>query len=94
MDSSRQPEAVLNIELHVGQLLRCIKEHFGLGPAGVFAVNVDDLLVVIETTSLYQGRGVRLDDGVEISLLTLAEFDFDEFENFVTTKPPTYEVVT
>lgn len=83
----------MNIELHVGQLLRCTREHYGLGSAGVFAMNVGDLLVVVEATSYCQGRGVRLDDGVEISFLTLDGLAFDDAGNFVGPEPPTYEVL-
>lgn len=83
----------MNIELRVGQLLRCAREHYGLGPAGVFAMNVGDLLVVVETSSYCQGRGVRLDDGVEISLWTLDELSFDDAGNFVGPAPPAYEVL-
>lgn len=81
----------MNLELRVGQVLRCAREHYGLGPTGVFAMNVGDLLVVVEVTSFCQGRGVRLDDGVEISLLTLEELAFDDSGNFAGSRPPAYE---
>jgi hypothetical protein len=83
----------MSVELHVGQLLRCAKEHFGLGPGGIWAMNVDDLIVVVEVTSHCQGRGVRLDDGVEISLLTLDTPIYDDAECFVGMAPSTYEVL-
>lgn len=83
----------MNIELYVGQLLRCTREHYGLGPTGVFAMNVGDLLVVVETSSYCQGRGVRLDDGVEVSILTLDELAFDAAGNFVRSGSPAYEAL-
>ena len=83
----------MNVELRVGQLLCCTREHFGLGPAGIFVMNVGDLVVVVETTSYCQGRCVRLADAVEISILTLDELSFDDVGNFIGTKLPTYEVL-
>jgi len=84
----------VSFELRVGQVLRCNKEHFGLGPTGVFAMSEGDLIVVVETTSYCQGRGVRLDDGIEISLLTLDQYIFDNGGAFVGTEPPTYSEVS
>lgn len=81
----------MSIELHVGQLLRCTKEHFGLGPLGVSVMNVGDLLLVVEVTSYCQGRGVRLADGIEISLLTIDLPGFDDVGSFVGNHAPTYE---
>jgi len=54
-------------------------------------MNVGDLLLVVEVTSCWQGRGVRLDDGIEISLLTIDLPGFDDAGSFVGNHAPTYE---
>jgi hypothetical protein len=61
----------MSIDLRVGQILRCVREHYGVSSKGLDTVSVDDIMVVTIVTGWAMGRAARLSDGLEFSITTL-----------------------
>lgn len=62
----------MNVALRVGQLLEVGREHFGMTTsAEVVALEVGDLLYVVEATNVCQAKAARLSDGKVFSIVSM-----------------------
>lgn len=62
----------MSVSLRVGQLLEVGREHFGMTVAAeIIPLMVGDLLCVVETSNVCQGKAVRLSDGKTFNIVSL-----------------------
>ncbi len=59
------------MNLFEGQLLQVTREHLTIGKGGIVSLFLNDLLLVVETSSYCQARVIRMSDGVEAHITTI-----------------------